>query len=129
MLSEEQLYLVLKALLAQPLPNDSRRTRRIGVTGSVRLFWVTEDRGGLFVQLRDLSCGGIGILHYGPLPKQKQVLVELPRLEAQPLNVVSVVQHCALVRRDEFRIGLKFQGEVEFEGVLSSPESERPVEA
>ena len=119
LLSEQQFDLVLKGLLAQLPPQDSRRTPRIGLRGTVRLFWVTEDPAGLPVQLRDLSRGGIGILHYAPLSSQKQVAVGLPRLGAQPLIVMSVVQHCSLVRRDEFRIGLEFQGEVEFERVQS----------
>ena len=93
-LSDTLFEQITQSLIGQPSPaadpaaadpagadaSQRRREPRLGVRAQVTLIPLTERQSGgpVEVPVRDLSAGGIGFLHTGPITLDDQFVVLLP---------------------------------------------------
>lgn len=60
------------------------------------------------VLTRDVSIGGIGLLQSSPMKSGEQIVVRLPRIDRQPLFVLSKITHCRQMADGIYGIGVQF---------------------
>ena len=89
---------------------DKRSTPRVGlrtklaiVTGPVGPF----EANPVEVWLRDLSSGGIGIVHNIEMERGTPFVAHLPRRQGPALRVLYEVAHCKRLAKDLYSIGAK----------------------
>ena len=89
---------------------DKRSSPRVGLR--TKLSIVTGPTGPfeaapVDVWLRDLSSGGIGIVHNQELEPGEVFVAHLPRRQGPPLRVLYEVAHCKRLAKDLYSIGAK----------------------
>ena len=84
-------------------PRVGLRTKLAIVTGPTGPF----DPPPVDVWLRDLSAGGMGIVHSRELERGTPFVAHLPRRQGPPLRVLYEVAHCKRLSKDLFSIGAK----------------------
>ena len=111
-LSKEDFWAVVGGLEAQPDTEEMRRASRVMLRRLVTVVPEPPVPGGelVGVRLRDVSRGGVCILHHQGMPKGKQFVLRLPRAGAPELSVRCTVRHCEMVRQDVYAIGAEFSG-------------------
>ena len=104
---------VISALRSDEGPTrilDKRSSPRVGLR--TKLAIVTGPTGPfepppVDVWLRDLSAGGMGIVHSRELERGTPFVAHLPRRQGPPLRVLYEVAHCKRLSKDLFSIGAK----------------------
>jgi len=84
-------------------PRVGLRTKLQIVTGPIGPFENPPSE----VWLRDLSAGGMGIVHSRELEPGSTFVAHLPRRQGPPLRVLYEVAHCKRLSKDLFSIGAK----------------------
>lgn len=89
---------------------DKRSSPRVGLR--TKLAIVTGPTGPfepppVEVWLRDLSAGGMGIVHGRELEPGSTFVAHLPRRQGPPLRVLYEVAHCKRLAKDLYSIGAK----------------------
>ena len=89
---------------------DKRSSPRVGLR--TKLAIVTGHTGPFEAQpievwLRDLSSGGMGIVHNQEMERGAPFVAHLPRRQGPPLRVLYEVAHCKRLSKDLFSIGAK----------------------
>ncbi|HZN64438.1 MAG TPA: PilZ domain-containing protein [Tepidisphaeraceae bacterium] len=84
-------------------PRVGLRTKLAIVTGPTGPF----EAAPVDVWLRDLSSGGIGIVHNQELEPGAAFVAHLPRRQGPPLRVLYEVAHCKRLAKDLYSIGAK----------------------
>ena len=84
-------------------PRVGLRTKLAIVTGQTTAFEAAPTE----VWLRDLSAGGIGIVHNQELERGAPFVAHLPRRQGAALRVLYEVAHCKRLAKDLYSIGAK----------------------
>ena len=84
-------------------PRVGLRTKLAIVTGHTGPF----EAAPVEVWLRDLSSGGMGIVHNREMDRGAPFVAHLPRRQGPPLRVLSEVAHCKRLAKDLYSIGAK----------------------
>ena len=89
---------------------DKRSSPRVGLR--TKLAIVTGPTGPfeappVEVWLRDLSAGGIGIVHSQEMERGTPFVAHLPRRQGAALRVLYEVAHCKRLAKDLYSIGAK----------------------
>ena len=84
-------------------PRVGLRTKLAIVTGPTGAF----EAAPVEVWLRDLSAGGMGIVHNVEMDRGTPFVAHLPRRQGPPLRVLYEVAHCKRLSKDLFSIGAK----------------------
>ena len=89
---------------------DKRTSPRVGLR--TKLAIVTGPTGPfepppVEVWLRDLSAGGMGLVHTRELEPGVTFVAHLPRRQGPPLRVLYEVAHCKRLSKDLYSIGAK----------------------
>ena len=84
-------------------PRVGLRTKLAIVTGPTGAF----EAAPIEVWLRDLSAGGIGIVHNQDLERGTPFVAHLPRRQGAALRVLYEVAHCKRLAKDLYSIGAK----------------------
>ena len=97
---------------AEPAGTDGsqrRREPRLGVRAQVTLIPLTERQAGgpIDVPVRDLSAGGIGFLHTGPITLDDQFVVLLPAGRESAAVLCEVAYYQPLAARVQ-TVGARF---------------------
>jgi hypothetical protein len=87
---------------------DQRREPRVGLHDRVTI--VAPGKSGskpvsTGVWVRDLSPGGIGIVHNSPLDRGTDFVVHLDGPDGESMRATYMVQHCTPLGRRQCRIG------------------------
>src|SRR5205814_1681511 len=84
LLSDEQFRRAINAVSENSGVAESRRTARSTVRGAISVSPETAEIGAppIAVQLRNLSCGGLGFTHQASMPPGRHLFVWLPQLGA-----------------------------------------------
>src|SRR5947209_11978540 len=102
-------------------PGD-RRSPRVKLCTQVSLYPWTSPADSFSVRIRDLSAGGIGILHSQRLPLDSQFVVRLPRAGASgPLLLLYTVVFSEPLSENLTTIGARFE-RVVAESELAAPQ-------
>ena len=89
---------------------DKRSSPRVGLRTKLA---IVTGAGGPFepppveVWLRDLSAGGMGIVHCREMEPGTPFVAHLPRRQGPPLRVLYEVAHCKRLSKDLFSIGAR----------------------
>jgi hypothetical protein len=70
---------------------------RAGIAGEAVNVWI-----------RDISAGGIGLIHSHRMEPNEEFVIRLPRVDGSELPVVCAVAHCAALGPELFTIGARF---------------------
>jgi hypothetical protein len=95
---------------------DKRTEPRVGFTGVVAITMCGPgcDRKPTLAKIRDLSTGGIGILHHEPIPVGQQFLLCLKAKGASPASaILCTVARIKCVDEGLYIIGARFTKELE----------------
>ena len=84
-------------------PRVGLRTKLAIVTGQTGPF----EAAPVEVWLRDLSAGGMGIVHGREMERGTPFVAHLPRRQGAPLRVLYEVAHCKRLAKDLYSIGAK----------------------
>lgn len=84
-------------------PRVGLRTKLAIVTGQTGPF----EAAPVEVWLRDLSAGGIGIVHNQEMERGTPFVAHLPRRQGTDLRVLYEVAHCKRLAKDLYSIGAK----------------------
>ena len=84
-------------------PRVGLRTKLAIVTGPTGPF----EAAPVEVWLRDLSAGGIGIVHNQEMERGTPFVAHLPRRQGPALRVLYEVAHCKRLAKDLYSIGAK----------------------
>ena len=84
-------------------PRVGLRTKLAIVTGPTGPF----EAAPVEVWLRDLSAGGIGIVHSREMERGTPFVAHLPRRQGAALRVLYEVAHCKRLAKDLYSIGAK----------------------
>ncbi len=102
--------------------------RRDGV--AMRVVHRMSDQSKVLVQTRNLSCGGICVLHRGFIHEKSRCVISLPRKEGEPTLVTGTVVSCRYLVKLIHEVGVRFDEKIEIEDFLDLPvgfsESKRP---
>ena len=60
------------------------------------------------VWVRDISAGGLGLIHTRAMETGEEFVITLPRIDGTELPVVCSVAHCASLAPELFTIGAQF---------------------
>lgn len=89
---------------------DKRTSPRVGLR--TKLAIITGPTGAfeappVEVWLRDLSAGGMGIVHSQEMERGTPFVAQLPRRQGPALRVLYEVAHCKRLAKDLYSIGAK----------------------
>lgn len=89
---------------------DRRSLGRIPMQKCIAIIPYKQGESGeaVNVWVRDLSAGGIGLVHSHPMEAGEQFVVRLPKMDGTDVPVVCVVTHSASLSPDLFTIGARF---------------------
>lgn len=89
---------------------DKRGAPRVGLRTKLAIVLGLSssfEAAPLEVWLRDLSAGGVGIVHNREIERGTPFVAHLPRSHGPPLRVLYTVAHCKRLAKEIFSIGAK----------------------
>jgi hypothetical protein len=113
-LSAEVFEQIIAKVKTDACTHDERRsTPRVGIRATATIYLLKDDAkavDALAVTVRDISAGGIGLIHSAPIKVGARFLMRLARVMDKPLPLVCVVRHCrALAGSTLYAVGAEFQ--------------------
>lgn len=102
-----QIADILQCLRADRAPNDRRRSPRVGLRARISIRFGEAGRSPLLGWMRDVSCGGAGLLLGGDLSVDHQIVLRIPSRDRGVVSVRGRVVHCTKVG-SFFRVGVEF---------------------
>lgn len=70
---------------------------RTGMTGEAVNVWI-----------RDISAGGMGLIHSHRMEPNEEFVIRLPRVDGSEMPLVCAVAHCTALGPELFTIGARF---------------------
>lgn len=97
-LSAEVFEQIIAKVKTDACAHDERRNApRVGIRATATVYLLKDESKGveaIAVTVRDISAGGVGLIHTSPLKVGARFLMRLPRAMDKPLPLVCVVRHC-----------------------------------
>ncbi len=89
---------------------EMRRNPRVAVRYTVKIIPYISGALGqpLRVWTRDISSGGIGLIHSSPMEVGTRFIIQLPRESGKSLLLLCTVRNCTMVSDELFGIGASF---------------------
>ena len=89
---------------------EMRRNPRVAVRYTVKIIPYINGALGqpLRVWTRDISSGGIGLIHSSPMDVGTRFIIQLPRESGKSLLLLCTVRNCTMVSDELFGIGSSF---------------------
>ncbi len=103
----DQIVAATSATLAGPTAAD-RRSPRAHTTALLAVCGWDDPTSVLSLKVRDLSAGGVGLLHRERMALDAELVVRLPRAGAESITVLGRVVYWEPLAPDLFAIGVHF---------------------
>lgn len=109
-LSGDDFEKVIAGLQAQTAESEGRRVPRVQIRGMATMILDHGTASALPnpVRVRDVSRGGVGIVHHEALLSGATLTLQLPYSTGATVSLRCVVRHCRAAGSDQFFIGLGF---------------------
>ena len=92
----------------EPREQD-RRQPRVRLTGALPVYFGSDLSAERPLRVRDLSAGGVGLLHDDRVPLDEAVVVHLPRADGRTLPVLGQVVYWEPLAAGSYAIGVRFE--------------------
>ena len=103
----EQIVVATSATVADPKASD-RRSPRARTAASLAVCPWADPMSVLSLKVRDLSAGGVGLLHRDRMSLDERVVVRLPRDGGESMTVLGRVVYWEPLAPDLFAVGVHF---------------------
>ena len=96
--------------------HERRTAARMDVQAQVKIFPYHSGKTSTSYTCltRDLSFKGVGLFQSKPLPRESQFVIQLPRLEGEPLALLCTVMYCRELADGLFNVGATFNSLYDF---------------
>ena len=96
------------AAVAPAAAMDDRRAPRVRTAASLAVCGWDDPMAVLSLKVRDLSAGGVGLLHRRRMSLDEAVVVRLPRADGGSIAVLGRVMYWEPLAADLYAIGVHF---------------------
>jgi hypothetical protein len=104
----DQIVAATAATLADPMTSDRRAPRARTAASLVVCPW-DDPTSVLSLKVRDLSAGGVGLLHRKRMALDEELVVRLPREAGDSVTVLGRVVYWEPLAPEQFAVGVHFE--------------------
>lgn len=109
-LTGKSFLAILEGLRVDKVQGDKRRAPRVGVSATVKIIPLENDKPqpALTVRVRDVAKGGVSFLHSRQMKEGIQFALQLSDGDEDPIYILCEVRHARLVADRLWAIGGAF---------------------